>query len=249
MASSAPTIYLVRLSLDPPRALAGQSWYERADAGYLAHCQLTALFGDLAPKPFFLEQGRGRRVNVLGYTSASKGALRDHALAFADPAAASSCDLDGIDDKPMPAALWRAGRRVGFDVRVCPVHRKASDGPKHARGKEVDVFLSRCREAGPTVRVDREEVYRAWLAERLREGGAALVDVRMLRFRRTKLLRQTHGAKAREAKLVERPDAFLRGTLEIEDPQRFATLLARGIGRHRAFGFGMLLLRAPERPC
>ncbi|MEE8524028.1 MAG: type I-E CRISPR-associated protein Cas6/Cse3/CasE [Thermoanaerobaculia bacterium] len=51
--------------------------------------------------------------------------------------------------------------------------------------------------------------------------------------------RQTPGA------VPERPDALLTGTLEVTDPDAFATLLARGVGRHRAFGFGMLLLRPP----
>ena len=40
-----------------------------------------------------------------------------------------------------------------------------------------------------------------------------------------------------------RPDVTFRGTLQVTDPDRFHALLARGVGRHRAFGFGMLLLR------
>ena len=35
----------------------------------------------------------------------------------------------------------------------------------------------------------------------------------------------------------------VEGTLTVGDPDAFSRLLARGIGRHRAFGFGMLLLR------
>jgi len=33
------------------------------------------------------------------------------------------------------------------------------------------------------------------------------------------------------------------GVLQVRDSAAFAALLARGIGRHRAFGFGMLLLK------
>jgi CRISPR system Cascade subunit CasE len=44
--------------------------------------------------------------------------------------------------------------------------------------------------------------------------------------------------------MARRPDATFRGTLRVDDPARFAAAaLARGVGRHRAFGFGMLLLR------
>ena len=48
------------------------------------------------------------------------------------------------------------------------------------------------------------------------------------------------------ARLV-RPSAVLEGTLSITDPVEFRQTLARGIGRHRAFGFGMLLLRPAVR--
>jgi CRISPR system Cascade subunit CasE len=50
----------------------------------------------------------------------------------------------------------------------------------------------------------------------------------------------------------EGPDAVLEGVLEVVDGEAFAALLRRGVGRHRAFGFGMLLLRPPRSgiaPC
>ena len=37
----------------------------------------------------------------------------------------------------------------------------------------------------------------------------------------------------------------MRGTLTITDPVEFGSLLANGIGRHKAYGYGMLLLRPP----
>lgn len=42
---------------------------------------------------------------------------------------------------------------------------------------------------------------------------------------------------------VQGPDAVFTGVLQVQDPTAFAALVARGIGRHRAFGFGMLLLK------
>jgi CRISPR system Cascade subunit CasE len=36
------------------------------------------------------------------------------------------------------------------------------------------------------------------------------------------------------------PDASFTGVLTVRDPEAFGRLLARGIGRHRKFGFGML---------
>ena len=43
-----------------------------------------------------------------------------------------------------------------------------------------------------------------------------------------------------------RREAVFEGTLEVRDAALFQGLLARGVGRHRAFGFGMLLLRPAE---
>ena len=40
----------------------------------------------------------------------------------------------------------------------------------------------------------------------------------------------------------------MRGVLTITDPDAFAQLLARGVGRHRSYGYGMLLLRPPGKP-
>ena len=42
------------------------------------------------------------------------------------------------------------------------------------------------------------------------------------------------------------PDATLNGTLRINDPNEFRTKLRTGIGRHKAYGYGMLLLRPPD---
>ena len=59
-------------------------------------------------------------------------------------------------------------------------------------------------------------------------------------------LRQTHSGQNRSHRGVERPDALFTGEITVADPEAFCRLLARGVGRHRAFGFGMLLLRPPR---
>jgi CRISPR system Cascade subunit CasE len=48
---------------------------------------------------------------------------------------------------------------------------------------------------------------------------------------------------ARHSRLVGGPDAMLAGQLRVTNSQAFAQLLANGLGRHRAFGFGLLMLR------
>jgi CRISPR system Cascade subunit CasE len=46
---------------------------------------------------------------------------------------------------------------------------------------------------------------------------------------------------------VSGPDAVLAGHLRVLDTSAFAELVARGVGRHRSFGFGLLQLRPAAR--
>lgn len=218
----------------------------RAEVGYLLHCALKELFGADAPAPFAVQQGSGRGVAVLAYTKRSSAELADHALTFAQPDVSALCDVRGMEEKVMPAD-WATGRRLGFAVRVCPVVRMSSAGPHWRKGAEVDAFLARCwREKGP---VDRDDVYRGWLKDEFqRRGGATLLACSVTGHQREKVVRRDHQAE-RRSHLVERPDVSIRGELRVEDAAGFRALLARGIGRHRGFGFGMLLLVPPDRSC
>lgn len=213
------------------------------DLGYLAHCQLAALFGDLAPSPFRVDDEPGRVLRILGYSRAGGEQLRDHARLHAEPDAWAACDWGAFASKPMPEA-WPPGTRLHFEVRVAPVVRKAGVGAHCERGAEVDAFLARCWAAGDGVPVDREAVYCDWIRQQIEGSGAArLVSARMVRFKRSRLVRRTQGVE-RKARLCERPDAVMEGRIEVTGEGDFGALLGRGLGRHRAFGFGMLLLRA-----
>jgi CRISPR system Cascade subunit CasE len=65
-------------------------------------------------------------------------------------------------------------------------------------------------------------------------------------FRFTRLMSRDRSGRRSGSKAVNGPDAVVTGTLVVRDPARFAEALARGIGRFRAFGFGMLLLSPPR---
>jgi CRISPR system Cascade subunit CasE len=82
--------------------------------------------------------------------------------------------------------------------------------------------------------------------------AAQLLDARMTRFQLSDVLRRTQAGDGaisgdRKRRQVGGPDAVFNGQLQIADPVAFAALVARGVGRHRAFGFGMLLLKPPAR--
>jgi CRISPR system Cascade subunit CasE len=49
--------------------------------------------------------------------------------------------------------------------------------------------------------------------------------------------------RLRKLHAIEGPDVTFAGTLLVADSAAFAALLARGVGRHTTFGYGMLLLK------
>ncbi len=246
-------LYMVQLRLDARRMVAlGRERrlpLREIDHGYLVHQCLGELFGDGAPKPFAVTRDDGLGVEVLAYSRRDGDALRDHAAAFAKPSVENLCDWRRVASKRMPDA-WERGRRVGFEVRACPIvrtSRPGEDGAPLGKPREVDAFLAATFGVSGDVKLDREAVYRRWFEDELaRRNAVKDVTVRVRGMSRQKILRRTQG-DARERHLSDRPDVTFEGELTVDDPEAFAQFLARGVGRHRAFGFGMLLLRPATR--
>ena len=225
------------------------------DFGYATHAWLAAALGDLAPQPYRLFE-RQNGLHLLGYTNFSVNEICNHACTFAEPLATEVCHWTSVAGKPMPDS-WTKGSRLGFEVRTCPVVRRI---------RERDVFLSaleRAIENGAKPPY-REEVYKKWLARRLKAAtapGGDFVDlngekyapiveilprqIAIIGFRRIKVLRRGKRRGPKINRGIERPDVIFSGELVIRNPKEFSMLLKRGVGRHRAFGFGMMLLRPP----
>jgi CRISPR system Cascade subunit CasE len=206
----------------------------QGDLGYAFHAALNAAFAEFAPKPFSYRSGQG----LLAYT-AQADELRS-AAAMATPEVADMLGLDstpqsqGLLIRPFPSS-WKDGQLLAFEVRVRPVVRKGE--------KELDAFLSAAVRT-PDAPLSREAVYGEWLKRQF-ASGAELKEVRMNEFRLSTVIRresrQAEGVRAKRP--VNGPDAVFSGVLGVKDGHTFSTLVARGIGRHRAFGFGMLLLK------
>jgi CRISPR system Cascade subunit CasE len=206
------------------------------DFGYALHAVLQAAFGTLAPAPFALLRQPTPR--LLAYGAEDAAALRDHMLSFAEPDVAGLIGLPTLASKPMPD-LFTVGRRLGFSLRARPTIRTDRDGDR-TKVRERDAFLAAIEGTEPNAGVSRGEVYQAWLSARLAAGGAAAEHVVLDGFRRSVTLRRD---RARRLHALEGPDAQFSGVLRVTDPAAFAGLLARGVGRHGAFGYGMLLLK------
>ena len=218
------------------------------DADHAMHCLLTECFGELAPKPFralFPRDGGGGggKGTLYGYATADVAALRDAAATFACPLQSQIIPAGGLDGKLMPAE-WPAGKRLGFEVRIRPTRRlkRPSGADERRRTVERDAFLMQALDDTRKTR-SREAVYEEWLRERLQKCGAAGLESATLQsFQRSRAYRKRNAAH------IEGPDALMRGELTVTDGAAFANLLQQGIGRHRAYGYGMLLLRPAGSP-
>jgi CRISPR system Cascade subunit CasE len=208
------------------------------DPGYAWHAVLTAAFGDYAPKPFawlapHTREG-GHQGKLLGYSSHSLETLRAHAAEFADPAFLDVLRIDDAAAKAMPAT-YAEERTYGFQVRVRPTIRTGA-GRDGQRAKERDAFDA----SGDT---DRATCYSRWLANALARNGAALCSAHIQALRLTSLLARSRRDEHSQRTSTRGPDATFTGTLRVTEAELFAALMERGLGRHRAFGFGMILLR------
>ncbi len=219
------------------------------DPDHAMHCLLAECFGELAPRPFRLILPRGCPTGIFyGYGRSDADALREMADLYADPLQSRIIPVGEMDSKTMPLA-WRVGQRLGFEVRLRPVVRRARENAGHSH-REMDAFQAEAERypKGEMPR-SREQVYADWLSDRftilwpeesVRRRGASLElnQSKLVSFQRTRTYRKT-----RAIRYSEGPDAVMRGVLTINDSEAFAALLAKGVGRHRAYGFGMLLLR------
>lgn len=227
------------------------------DLGYALHAASIARYGAAAPRPFRFLPDHPRGSHLLGYLTEPDALFDAAALPLADESIADV--FTGAPQVQVMPAHWREGARFGFEVRVRPVVRFGKraraargerDGTWQPRAGEIDAYVAACERAvlagGDVDAIGRDHVYTGWLEQRI-AGAATLEQVTLRDFRRTRTRRSTHAGTGARTRAIEGPDAVMTGTLSVRDPAAFADLLARGVGRHAGFGFGMLLLAPATR--
>ena len=252
------TLHLVQILPDSAALarFAHRAGLPEDDPGYLWHRALRDAFGTIAPQPFRSLDPGGQPVRLLGYGTADEDQLRE-ALTLAAPDLDRVFPPDRIQSKELPLP-FAAGRRLAFETRVCPIVRtRSSDG---TRQRELDAFVHHALGMADEPRPEREPVYRVWLADRLAAAGCRLVAARMTSFRLGPLVRRRHASPAARTATEDGPARRLLATgrrgcrppaggrvrrrAGSDRARRLRRASSpRGIGRHRAFGFGMLLLR------
>lgn len=189
------------------------------DEGYSIHRRLSELFGTEHPKPFRLTQCNRHFAEVLAYSDKSSEAWRDSFWLTATPIAEKS--LLSFESKEIPTIPQ--GTRLGFEVLVCPI--------RQSNGSQRDALF--CAGEG----VDREQAYCDWLREKV----PSILSCSLKSYELKTTTRQTSDRRMQRFTM---PSALMEGVLEAHT---LPELLSHGIGRHRSFGYGMVLLRPASR--
>lgn len=205
------------------------------DESHACHVLLSGLFGKGAFQPYRLFSPEVGGWSLYGCSQSSAEDLMVNADLVGTPEMLAVVDLDGVKGKVLPES-FRPGLRIGFDLRICPTRRKGN--------LEQDAYLSEARYLFPEnpkgmheEGITRADVYGKWLGERLGEA-AVLESFRIASFRRRKMVRS--------GSVFEGPEVVAQGTVQVKDPEEFRSLVHGGIGRGKAYGFGMFLLRPAD---
>jgi CRISPR system Cascade subunit CasE len=195
---------------------------------------LWEAFSGGALRPWAIHAQRGPTVTVVGYTQTDAGELNQRRALALPSIQATVGEAVAV---PLPALS--ESERYRFSICLVPTIRVTkAEGRRYG---ERDVFLAKADAAGKNTSLKRDEVYRDYLAERL--AGASIEASRLVRFRLRRFMRPK---KDRSVSGKTMPEAVIEGSLRIEDPARLIEAISAGVGRQRAYGFGMLRLQPPR---
>ena len=179
----------------------------------------------------------------------SRGGLRPGRASFLVLSArppADRHDLFELDAKPFEPAL-DPGDRLGFSLRANPVVTRAD--PRTGHPRRHDVVMDRLRALPKGARADARLAAtlgagRAWLADQGARNGFRLpLNAAGEPVLRVDGYDQVRVARGRGQKAIMFSVLDLEGMLEVVAPDSFLEALARGFGKAKAFGCGLMLIR------
>ena len=211
-------------------------------ARYFVHAVLGELLGGRAKPADY--QDKGRAVRVLTYLSREPQAL---AKLEASPEAYEVTRWEWCAAKDMPEEF--PDIELEFSLRASPVVTKSSAGEGRNRqgekktweaGTRMDAFLSQAWEREKND-LTREKAYQRWLKRQLGDH-AKLKSFALNQYSLPKMTRRVpDGNGGRKVVRFQNPDVTMTGTLMPTGD--LITLLERGVGAHKAFGYGMMKVR------
>ncbi|WP_432415801.1 type I-E CRISPR-associated protein Cas6/Cse3/CasE [Chromohalobacter israelensis] len=224
----------VRVDLN---ALTREQLFDVLEGGaYTAHQLLWTLFADTSEgeRPFLFRQEMEEAAN-----GKSQGLPRFYVYSTRRPEAVAGLD---VQCKPFAPQLAK-GERLAFRLRANPtVAKSAGEGQRSHR---ADVLMNARKPFSPGERTSQacvdamETAAREWLASRAPSWGFHLPVAPEVGAYRQHALPKDKGRPIRFSSVD------YEGLLEVTDPGRLIETLAHGVGRAKAFGCGLMMLRRP----
>jgi CRISPR system Cascade subunit CasE len=232
--------YFIQINVDIVKAARHlQSFFshtQMADDSLVLKTMLTEAFSGAVVRPWAIHSIRGSQVMIVGYSDISADEANER-RALALPSVQASVGEAVSAELPK----LQNGQSYRFSVQLVPTIRvtKKEGGPRYG---ERDAFLAEVDRSDDGSGLTRDVAYQKYLTQRL--PGAEIGDCRLSGFRLRAFVRSGKGGKPASKTM---PEAVLEGTLKVTDNAALVEVVTSGIGRQRAFGFGMLRLQ-PQRP-
>ncbi|WP_017429514.1 type I-E CRISPR-associated protein Cas6/Cse3/CasE [Vreelandella jeotgali] len=229
-------MYLSRVRVDLNNLSRSMLFNVMAGEAYSAHQLLWRLFPEHdGERPFLFRQ----EMDETEHESVPKGLPLFYVLSPKEPVSVEG--LLSVESKPFAPDL-RVGDRLAFRLRANPTVAKAVNGK---RGHRADVLMaakkpfSRDQRKSLECRQAMDDAARAWLTQRASGAGFTLPVKPELGAYRQHVLNKGGDQQ------VQFSSVDYEGLLEVQDPAALMETLANGLGRAKAFGCGLFLLRRP----
>lgn len=228
-------MYLAKVTVDLNTLSRTQLFDVMEGGAYTAHQLLWTLFPEhQGERPFLFRQ----EMEEDEASGSMKGLPRFYVCSRHQPAAVDGFD---VQCKPFTPEL-RQGDRLAFRLRANPT--VALSGGRGQRSHRADVLMAARKpflpgeRASPACSEAMNEAAKAWLSARAERHGFALpVCPEVGAYRQHEL------QKAGRREAIRFSSIDYEGLLEVTDPELLIETLAHGMGRAKAFGCGLLLLR------
>ncbi|MBB3230788.1 type I-E CRISPR-associated protein Cas6/Cse3/CasE [Halomonas stenophila] len=230
-------MYLSRVRVDLNGLSRGALFEIMGGGAYTAHQLLWRLFPDhQGQRPFLFRQEMDESEDG----GAPRGLPLFYVLSDREPVPIPG--LFEAQSKSFSPAL-DVGDRLAFRLRANPTVAKSVVGK---RGQRADVLMAAKYpfEAGEARTSQAcieamDEAARLWLAARAESWGFRLpVEPEVGAYRQ-------HALPKDKGRPIRFSSVDYEGLLEVADPGRLIETLAQGVGRAKAFGCGLILLRRP----
>lgn len=134
-----------------------------------------------------------------------------------------------VESKPYQPML-RAGDTLAFDLRACAA--VCRDGRRH------DIVQDARKRGDTRSRLEiAQELGGAWLARKGQAHGFDLLHATVNGYEQHQAMQQRSGREVRFSTLD------FQGVLRVTDPSNMVEALTHGVGRAKAFGAGLMLVR------